>query len=399
MIQSIQSARRLGLALLTALSGGLLSSCADSDVVYPDDRVVAIQVISRNPHPGVAGAWLPDSVKVRAVDAQGNGVHHVLVRFRGGDFSPESGLTDADGYTQVAWRLHDAPTQTATVNFPGLDPVPLHARIVPVPATVSPVLGLLSDYLERALATNLDNLPRNQRWATFYEAKLAILRTPGLGGDIVDQHRYVQGGAASRSGAEVPITAVFPVEAMRDEAMDAVHLAEGALPVLEEFLDKAYPTPSVRIWYGFVVGASGGGGTMSIEDRTTYDARTQGAFMPYEPMVVHELSHTYMGHETLNQFLEVYGYNVARTGSRDVRDWDALRGWVPGRETNEGINALLDIYQLVGPEVMADAYRAILPLQPRYGELLPAAVAEIFAAAVPAAMRPQVAAKLAKVGY
>lgn len=399
MIQPIRSVRRPTLALLIALSGGLLASCSDADVVHPDDHVVAIQVISRNPHPGVAGAWLPDSVRVRAVDAQGKGVHHVLVRFRNGSFSPESGITDADGYVRVAWRLSDAPTQTATVNFPGLDPVPVHARTVQLPATVGPVLGLLSEYLERALESNLVNLPRNQRYATFFEAKLAILRTPGLGGDIVDQHRYGQGSAASRSGAEVPITAVFPVEAMRGEAMDAVHLTEDALPVLEEFLDKAFPTPAVRIWYGFIVGASGGGGTMSIEDRTTYNARTQGAFMVYEPMVVHELSHTYMGHETLNQFLEVYGYNVARTGSKDIRDWDALRGWVPGRETNEGLHALLDIYQLVGPEVMADAYRAVLPLRPPFGEVLLAPVAEAFAAAVPASMRPQVAAKLAKVGY
>ena len=399
MIQPIRSARRPALALLTALCGGLLASCGDSDVVYPDDHVVAIQVISRNPHPGVAGAWLPDSVRVRAVDAQGKGVHHVLVRFRDGAFSPESGLTDADGYVQVAWRLHDAPSQTATVNFPGLDPVPVHARTVQLPATVGPVLSLLSDYLETALAGIVENAPRNQRYKTFYEAKLAILRTPGLGSDIVDEHRYAQGSVVSRSGAEVPITAVFPVEAMRSEALDAIHLAEDALPVLEDFLGQTYPTPAVRIWYGFVLGASGGGGTMSIEDRTTFDARTQGAFLEYEPIIVHELSHTYMGHETLNQFLEVYGFNVARTGSRDIGDWDAQRGWVPGRETNEGIHALLDIYQLVGPEVMANAYRAILPLRPRFGEPLPAAVAEAFAAAVPAAVRPQVLAKLAKVGY
>ena len=399
MIQPIQSAWRLALVLLTLLSAGLLASCSDTGTLSRGDGVVAIQVISRNPHPGVAGSWLPDSVRVRAVDAQGNGVPRVPLIFRDGAFNPGNALTDENGYAQVDWLLNDQPTQTAAVVSPGVEPVVLSARTVQVPATVRPMLGLLHEYLEAALRNTLDGIPLNPQYVSFFEEKLAILRTPGLGGDIVDGHRYAQGGAASRSGAEVPVTAVFPVEAMRNEAMDAVHLVEDALPVLEDFLGQTYPTSTVRIWYGFVTGASGGGGVMSIVDRTSYDARTQGAFVKYEPMVVHELSHTYMGHETLNQFLEVYGYNVARTGSKDTRDWDALRGWVPGRETNEGIHALLDIYQLVGPEVMADAYRAVLPLQPRYGQVLSANVAETFAAAVPAAMRPQVAAKLAKVGY
>ena len=92
-----------------------------------------------------------------------------------------------------------------------------------------------------------------------------------------------------------------------------------------------------------------------------------------------------------------YGYNVLRTGSTDVGAWTFTRDYVSGREANEGVHALLDVYRLIGRDAMASAYRAVLPLRPPYGQPLSAAARQAFVDAAPAAVKAQVAAKLAKV--
>lgn len=394
-------ARRSARALLAALACGLLLSCSD-DLLPPEPEVaVALEVASRDPHPGVAGQRLPDSVVVRVVDGQRRGVPGAVVSFAvtagGGTLSPAMTSTDADGYARAAWVLGAGGEQTAAARVDGVGPVQLRARTVAVSATAGPMLGLLGDYIRSALSGMVEALPRNPNVATYIEAKIGILRTPGLGGEIVEGGRYTEGSVASRSGRSLAVTAVFPLESMRAEAMRAVRYAEASVPVLEEFVGADFPAPAVRIWYGFVVGNSGGGGTIYGEDRGTYEARTPATRLPFDAMIVHELAHSYVGSEPLTQFLELYGYNVLRTGSADVGAWTFTRGYVAGRDANEGVHALLDVYRLIGRDAMASAYRAVLPLRPPYGQPLSAAARQAFVDAAPTAAKAQVAAKMAKV--
>lgn len=403
MCQPARPARRYGRPLLAALAAGVLLSCSDGLLPPDSDPPVAaaLLVASRDPHPGVAGYRLPDSVVVRVVDAQGRGIARALVHFSvtagGGTISPAVGDTDPEGYARAVWILGAGGEQTAAARVEGPSPVELHARIVPVSATALPVLGALGGHIESSIARLVESLPLNPHAASYIEAKLAMLRTPGLGGDIVAGGRYEEGSAVSRSGASVPITAVFPLEGMRAEAAGSIRYAGSAIPVLEGFLDKSFPTPAIRIWHGFVIGNSGGGGTLSMEDRGTYEARTPATRLPYDAIIVHELSHSYVANESLTQFLELYGYNLLQTGSADPGAWSFTRGWVPGRAENENVHALLDVYRLIGPAAMAAAYRAVLPLRPAYGQPLSEAARQVFVDAAPAAAKAEVAAKVAMV--
>ena len=141
------------------------------------------------------------------------------------------------------------------------------------------------------------------------------------------------------------------LESMRNDAMDAVRLIETSLPLVESFYNVRFPTASVRIWYGFKVGNTGGGGQLYTEDRSTYLMRTGGAFKPYDPVMVHELSHSYMSNECLN------------------------------------------------PDAMRNAYRAVYPLRPPYGSALSPPVIQAFLSAVPPQHQAAVSAKLAAVTF
>ena len=92
-----------------------------------------------------------------------------------------------------------------------------------------------------------------------------------------------------------------------------------------------------------------------------------GDATPFEAIIDHELSHTFILHESLNQFVELYVFNVVHTGSRSVASWTHKREYVPFATTNTGVQALLDVYQLIGWQGIANAYRTINPLQPAYG--------------------------------
>lgn len=387
--------------LLAALACGLLLSCSDD--LLPPDRVgpSEVQLLSRDPHRGVPGQRLPDSVVVRVVDRYGRGVPSVLVRFSvtagGGTISPEVINADRDGYASAMWTLGTEGEQTAAALVEGVPAARPSARAIAVPPAAVPMLGMLGERIRAAVAAMNDDLPRNPGIASYIEGRIATLLTPGLGGDVIEGRRYVEGSVTSRAGRVSPITAVFPVESMRADAARAVRYAESAVPVLEEFLDTAFPTPAVRIWYGFRIGNSGGGGTINAEDRATYEARTPETRLPHDAMIVHELGHSFVGSESLTQFLELYGYNVLRTGSAELRDWTFTRGWVAGRDENEGVHALLDVYALIGRDAMARAYRAVLPLRPPYGQPLTAAAQQAFVDAAPEAAKAQVAAKVAKV--
>jgi len=153
----------------------------------------------------------------------------------------------------------------------------------------------------------------------------------------------------------------------------------------------------MRIWYGLIMGNLGGGGTIQTEDRGTYEARTDDDRLPFDAILGHELSHTYIGHESLTQFLELYLYNLLSTGSPSVPSWVFVRGYQPWNDTNTGVHALLDVYQLLGRDAMAAAYGEIYPLRPPYGVPLSAEARQAFIDQAPAAVKQQVAGKMAMV--
>lgn len=405
MSQPFRSPRRRRRARPAALVCAVLAACsgADGNLLPPEPPAAAtLQLISRSPAPGLAGARLPDSVVVRALDAQGRPVANVPVSFAttaGGQAQPVTTFTDAAGFARAAWQL--APgggEQRLTAGANGAPPVNVAARVVAVPEPVRHTLSLLNDYLFNTLQNEVLSLPLNPASTSFMQAKIDLMRTPGLGGDILEQGRYAHRSIVTRAGASVPLVAVFPVERMRGEAVQYMELIQAGVPVLEAFLDLPFPAQSsVRMWYGFKTGMSGGGGTLNVEDRPAYDARTQGRALPYDSGIIHELGHSYVGSESLTQFLEVYGYNVLRTRSPDLAGWTFTRGWVPGRAENEGVHALLDVYRMIGPDAMAAGFRAVVPLRPPYGQPLTAAMQQVFVDAAPDALKPQVAAKMAKV--
>jgi hypothetical protein len=181
---------------------------------------------------------------------------------------------------------------------------------------------------------------------------------------------------------------------MRTDANDAVSVIAAAMPVLEDFIGEPYPASAVRVWYGFVMGNKGGGGSIYSEERSSYLARVAPNALPYDAILCHELSHSHIPNEALNQFLEVYIYNSLRGSSTDPASWTFTRNWTPGLASNQGIAAIMDVYQLIGHDAMRAAYRAIRPLKPAYGSPLTPQVLDAFVNQVPADLRAAVRAKL-----
>jgi hypothetical protein len=60
---------------------------------------------------------------------------------------------------------------------------------------------------------------------------------------------------------------------------------------------------------------------------------------------------------------------------------------------------MLDVYQLIGYDAMARAYRAIRPLNPPYGSPLSSTVIQTFAEQVPPEHRSEVTDKLRRVTF
>jgi hypothetical protein len=241
-------------------------------------------------------------------------------------------------------------------------------------------------------------LALNPQAASQIQAKIALLERPTLFNDIISERLWHERNVSSTGGASVPIAQVFPLPSMRGEALEALTALERAFAVLEPFMKTPFPTDTIRMWYGFRVGSAGGGGTLAMEDRTTYQSRPNTR-LPYDALVHHELEHSYIGNETLTQFLELYGYNVLQTGSADSPGWPHTRDYVPMLDTNRDIAAVLDVYALIGAEAMSEAYRAVHPLRPPYGRPLDAAVIQAFVDRAPEGAKALVAEKLAKVTF
>lgn len=279
----------------------------------------------------------------------------------------------------------------AAVPTPTPTPPPVAGSVAP---TVATMLDALPAYVASALAENQALLPGNPQLASYIQAKITMLQDPSLSATIREERRW-----AGSTSSRVPIACVFPLESMRGEAGLAVSTLEPVLPLLEEFFAQPFRTPAIQVWYGFKIGNTGGGGAIFTEDRTTYEARTGPSRLPYDAILSHELGHSYIGNESLNQFLELYTYNVLRTGSRDPSAWTFVRGWVPGSAANRDVAAVLDVYRLVGYDAMARGYRAIQPLNPPYGSPLSPAVVQAFVGQVSAEHRAQVTDKLGRVTF
>lgn len=391
----------LACAALAGCSDG--NSPSEPPIDKPAERAPAVEVVSRNPHPGLPALLLPDTVVVRVLNARGQGVAGVPVQFAvsggGGSITPAAAQSDADGYARALWVLGPAAgPQTASAAAPGYASAGLRANAVEVPVPAAGMLGRARLYVASTRAEMVELIPRNPQYVSYIQAKIAMLDNKALVGDMIEGRRFVMGRVVTQPTRPVQIASIFPLESMRAEAEATVRYAEATVPVLERFMGLPLPVDTIRVWYGFRMGAAGGG-DLHLEDQTTYLARTPANRLPFEATTAHEISHSYMGHEGLNQFLELYAYNVLATGSADARNWTHTRGYTPDQASNEGVHALLDIYRLVGPDVMARAYRAVLPLRPPFGQVLSAAAQQAFAAAVPESVRPQVAAKIAAVRF
>lgn len=279
-----------------------------------------------------------------------------------------------------------SPTEPTEADYPGLPPLVLP----PLPQDVSPVIASMLNQLPARIAfsyqENLDLIPRNRDRTAFYEQKLEMLATPGLINQIVDDRRWVEAEATTVHGV-TPIGAVFPLEWMRGECADATRVLEESLPFLVEFMGQPFPTGRLEVWYGFKMGATGGGGRISTVDRTTSLAATPDPLLPYEAVLMHEASHTFISNEALTQFLELYVYNVRLGLGADPLGWKVTRGWSPTTPSPFGVNGVMDIYYVVGLEPIRRAYRAIAPLNPAYGRPLTDAVIAAFVAEMPEAHR------------
>ena len=269
------------------------------------------------------------------------------------------------------------------------------------PAELPPLVGAmyaaLPAYIASERASLTGNGPANPHLTTQFQAKLAVLASPTLVADIMDGGRFHHTTARTPGGVDVPAAVVFMLEPMRGEAGGALDIVTASLPTLERFLDVPFPATTIRVWYGFTIGNRGGGGSIFTEDRTTYEARRTPTMMPYDPILAHELAHSYFGSESVTQWLELYVHNVNAGRGTAVGSWTFTRSYVPDAPGNVGVHALLDIYRIIGHDAMARALRRLYPLRPAYGTVLTAAGQQVFVDEAPAQARVQVAALAAKV--
>ena len=221
-----------------------------------------------------------------------------------------------------------------------------------------------------------------------------MLQDPNLYSKIVNGGFFATGFVASTDSRQIPIVAVFPTGDMRWDAAQAVEWVKLGVPALENFMATPFPSSRITITYGFAVGAAGGSGNINIEDQGTYESRWLQGMQPYECTVYHELSHSYILNEALNQFLELYQYNLVHTGSTALQNWTVWR--VPSADRS-GVFAILDIYQLIGNAAMSNAYKNLYPINPPYAGPLSQQCQQAFVDQAPSNLKTQVAALAARI--
>lgn len=270
-----------------------------------------------------------------------------------------------------------------------------------IPSGVSPLVTSmfqqLPTYIQSTLADNQASLPRNPQNAAYINAKIALLQRPTLAGDISAGRLFVESSVTSTDRRQIAMAAIFPEEPYRAEAAAALEVMARSLPHLERFMDTPFPTATLRLWYGFKVGNSGGNGLLDMEDRTSYESRTAAGRLPYDAILAHEIAHTYIGNEAMTQLLELYAFNRSLGSSPDLATWTFTRGYTGPSEANESSALLLDVYGLIGHDAMSRAYKAAYPLRPPYGQPLPSAVIDVFVHEAAQPVKEQVRAKLSRV--
>lgn len=270
-----------------------------------------------------------------------------------------------------------------------------------IPSGVSPLVASmfqqLPTYIQSTLADNQANLPRNPQNAVSINAKIALLQRPTLAGDISAGRLFVESSVTSTDGRQIAMAAMFPEDRYRGEAAAALDVIARSLPHLERFMDTPFPATTLRLWYGFTVGNSGGNAVLDMEDRTSYESRTPASRLPYDAILAHETAHTYIGNEAMTQFLELYAFNRSLGSSPDPATWTFTRGYAGPSDANESSALLLDVHGLIGHDEMSRAYRAAYPLRPPYGQPIPPAVIDVFVNEAAPPVKEQVRAKLARV--
>lgn len=114
--------------------------------------------------------------------------------------------------------------------------------------------------------------------------------------------------------------------------------------------------------------AWGGAGTIYLTERSTmakWDVSLGRPVRTYTTQY-HELSHSYMGNENLNIFTTLYLYNRVLNRSLDIADWD-LTGYTLNTNIQmpfRGMNALFEIYRLIGLDCMEKAFQKVRTLNP-----------------------------------
>ena len=331
------------------------------DVVAGDDYSVSLEATGGDGQYGwsVVGGTLPSGLALAGSTISGNPT--------GGGYFPLVVRATSRGLSVVAeFRIRVYETRAAHRFLQGVE-----------------------SYIAASRQYNQDLLPRNPHLATAIQAKVALLSDPDLEAKILNQSLFGEARTTKLDGSRIPIFIAFPADSMRAGALQDLSRLPVALSYLEGLLQVPWPRGQLQEWYGFRMGHSGGSGTLSMEDRGTYADRG----VPHDAIIGHELGHTYIGHEGLTQFLEVYVYNLVETGSTEFSGWIWTRGeYVPFAADNTGFRALLDIYQLMGPQAMGRAYARIHSFGAPYGVPLSASARAVFAQEAPADVRAQVSA-------
>jgi hypothetical protein len=293
----------------------------------------------------------------------------------------------------------------------GESPVPTLPTTSPTPVTNSPspppvnmtqvavdeAISRMNATISRLLNCMKGSYTTNPQANFQLQDKIALLQDTNLPNKIINGGFFAVDYVSSMDGRQLPILAIYPEANMRTEAIQAIQYVKNAIPVLESFMDCPYRMDWVHIWYGFSIGSSGDLTGIFMEDRSPYEWRMSisPAMLPYEPGFYHELAHGYIGHESLTQFLETYVYNVLKTKSYALQDWDNFRD----RQTYPGHAALLDIYQLIGRDSMANAYRTIFRNCTPYGEILSQEGKQAFVDQAPADLKSRVSELASSIKY
>jgi len=403
-----------GLATAALLWSYSVTACSGGTDPGPglEDTPVAVDA------PFVALTAVPGSVReirARVTDALGNGVPNVQVTFTvapgNGDFgsgSSQAATTNANGIATAGWALPFSPGQFAAqalATYGGStlagSPIDFSAVVESFTPPIDEALNSIGQHIASSLSSSRTSIRSNPGISTYIQAKIAMLETPNLASSIVADRLFEATTVRSSDGRDLDLISVFPLDTLRPGAQDVAATLSAALPVLEGFMDLPLQQPNLHNYYGFVLGSSGGGGRVFPEDRGTYQARVHliTAPPPYEALLTHELGHSYIGHESLTQFLELLLYNVVATGSTDISQWTFRRQYTGPSSANTGVRALMEIRELIGHDAMARAYRTLYLLRPPYGQLLTSAMKQAFVDQAPAALRAQVADKAEQIGY